>query len=89
MDWPMYRRVEHQAVRMHEMMDRLGVDPLAFTRLRHGEAYAEARARCLFCDHADACLLWLQSDAPPETARDLCPNFSLFEEIPSPHRAKD
>lgn len=89
MDWPMYRRVELQAVRMHDMMDRLGVDPLAFTRLRQGEAYAEARTRCLFCVHADACLLWLQSDAPPETARDLCPNFTLFEDIPSPPRPKD
>jgi hypothetical protein len=54
--------------------------------LRQGEAYAEARARCLFCERADACLLWLQSNAPPETARDLCPNFPLFEVTLPTHR---
>ncbi|HWV82650.1 MAG TPA: DUF6455 family protein [Hyphomicrobiaceae bacterium] len=86
MDWPMYRRVECQAVRMHEMMDRLGVDALAFARLRDGEAYAEARARCLFCARADMCLSWLASDAPREMAASFCPNVPLFESCQRPDR---
>lgn len=79
MDWPMYRRVERQAVRMHEMMDRLGVDALAFARLRQGEVYAEARARCTFCSNADTCLAWLASDPPKGTSASFCPNMPLFE----------
>lgn len=79
MDWPMYRRVERQAVRMHEMMDRLGVDPIAFARLRQGETYAEARANCLFCVNADACLRWLENETIPQEAPTFCANFKLFE----------
>jgi hypothetical protein len=79
MDWPMYRRVEHQAVRIHRMMDRLGVDPLAFARLQQGEAYAEARRRCLFCVAADECLRWLEREVRPGDTPDFCPNLKLFE----------
>jgi hypothetical protein len=82
----MYRRVERQAVRMHQMMDRLGVDARALARLRDGEAYAEARARCLFCEHADTCLSWLARDQPPETAAGVCPNVPLFEGCMPPRR---
>lgn len=79
MDWPMYRRVERQAVRMHEMMDRLDVDPAALARLGQGEAYAEARARCLFCKSADECLRWLERRTPPNNPRLFCPSLPLFE----------
>lgn len=79
MDWPMYRRVERQAVRMHEMMDRLGVDPVVFARLRQGEAYAEARSHCLFCKRADECLRWLESESVPHNAPTFCPSLPLFE----------
>lgn len=79
MNWPMYRRVERQAVRMHEMMDRLGIDPLDFARLQQGEIYAEARARCLFCAAADECLRWLESASPAEETPAFCPNRQLFD----------
>jgi hypothetical protein len=79
MDWPMYRRVERQAVRMHEMMDRLGVDQGAFARLRQGEVYAEARARCLFCGTTEKCLRWLEERDRPGAVPAFCPNLRLFE----------
>ena len=44
---------------MHEMMERLDVDSVTLARLRGGDAYAEARTRCLFCKTSDACLRWL------------------------------
>ena len=53
---PMFRRVERQATRFHEMMDRLDVDPSALVRVPGGDAYAEARSRCLFCGTTDKCL---------------------------------
>jgi hypothetical protein len=76
--WPMHRRVERRAVRMHAMMRRLGVDPARLTRLRRGDAYAEARARCLSCRAGEACLRWV--DAPATGRRpEFCPNLALFE----------
>ena len=39
MNWPMCRRVERQAIRMHEMLDRLDVDPVALVRLRNGDEH--------------------------------------------------
>jgi hypothetical protein len=79
MDWPMFRRVERQARRMHDMMERLDVDPVALARLRHGNAYAEARTRCLFCGTSDKCLRWLDDPEPLRTRPEFCPNLSLFE----------
>ena len=76
--WPMYRRVERRAGRMHEMMRRLDVDSAKLARLRCGDAYGEARARCLSCRASDVCLRWL--DAPASGGRPVfCPNLALFE----------
>lgn len=77
--WPMYRRVERRAVRTQEMMRRLDVDPAKLARQRGGNAYAEARARCLSCGASDVCLRWL--DAPPTGGKrpEFCPNLALLE----------
>ena len=79
MNWPMFRTVERQASRLSEMMERLDVDPSKLVRLRAGEAFAEARTKCLQCSHARECLLWLDADPPSGEAPHFCPNFELFE----------
>ena len=81
MRWWMTRRVERQATRMHEVMERLNVDGAALARVRQGQAYADARAGCLTCGTSDQCLRWLDSITtatgdPPE----FCPNLRLFEQ---------
>ena len=78
MEWPLQRAVERQAIRMHQMMDRLEVDTVAFVRLRMGEAYAEARSRCLVCHQTDACLRWLDGRDRSNTAPKFCPALELF-----------
>lgn len=78
MAWPMHRRVEGQAIRMREMMDRLNVDPAALVRLRSGDVYAEARARCLFCGTSDLCLRWLRGESRQDRSPDFCLNLSVF-----------
>jgi uncharacterized protein DUF6455 len=78
MDWPMFRRVENRARRMHEMIKRLGVDVGFLTRLRRGDAYAEARSRCLFCGTSDKCLRWLELSGEGKRP-EFCPNLTLFE----------
>lgn len=79
MDRPMFRRGERQARRMHEMMRQLNVDPRMLTRLRSGDAYAEARNRCLFCGTSDKCLRWLDQPSRSRMRPEFCPNLSLFE----------
>lgn len=79
MQWAMTRRVERQARRLHDMMQRLEVDGAALARLRQGDAYAEARGRCLSCGTSDKCLRWLDSAAPSKDRPEFCPNLSLFE----------
>jgi Family of unknown function (DUF6455) len=84
MQWWMTRRVERQATRMHEVMERLNVDAAALAREKQGQAYADARAVCLTCGTSDRCLRWLDSapasNAPPE----FCPNLGLFEKYRKP-----
>ena len=81
MRWWMTRRVERQATRMHEVMERLDVDVAALARLRQGQAYAEARARCLTCGTSDRCLRWLDSRPVSSEPPAFCPNLRLFEEF--------
>jgi hypothetical protein len=77
--WPMFRRVERRAVRMHEMMQRLDVDPTKLARLRRGDACAEARRRCLACGASEKCLRWLEAPARGDKRPEFCPNLALFE----------
>ena len=79
MDWPMFRRVERQARRMHDMMRRLNANPGTVARLRQGEAYAEARRKCLQCSDVGECLRWLDANPPRTDAPTFCPNLELFE----------
>jgi hypothetical protein len=79
MDWLMRRRVERQAIRMHEMLDRLDVDPVALVRLQNGDAYAGARSLCLFCGASDKCLRWLDGYGRQDSSPDFCPNLRVFQ----------
>ena len=78
MSWPMFRRVAQQAQHMTDVMERLDIDPSTAVRQDRGQAYIEARARCLHCQFARECERWLQG---AENARDpayFCPNAAFF-----------
>lgn len=81
MSWWMTRRVERQATRMHEMMERLNVDGAALARANNGDVYKEARTRCLTCGTSDKCLRWLEREEIPPRRPDFCPNISTFEQF--------
>ena len=72
------RTEERRATRMHQMMELLHVDVLALSRLRSGDAYADARSRCLRCDDSSICLLWLDKGGSPDAGPDFCPNLEFF-----------
>jgi hypothetical protein len=76
-----HRSVERQAIRMHQMMDRLNIDPGTFVRLRQGEVYTEARSRCLSCSSSDKCLRWLDGAPRPDVTPDFCPILEFFERL--------
>jgi len=80
MDWPMFLSVERQASRLADMMQRLGAEPGRLVRMRAGEAFAEARTKCLHCCNAHDCLLWLDADPRGGEAPQFCPNLALLEE---------
>ena len=78
-DWPMFRRVERQAKRLTEMIQRRDVDTGKLVKIGNGFAYAEAREKCLNCRSTRECLAWLDAEPPSSEAPLFCPNFSLFE----------
>jgi len=78
MKWWMTRRVERQATRMHEMMERLNVDAAQLVRARQGQDYAEARARCITCGTSDKCLRWLDKQPAAGGEPAFCPNLRVF-----------
>jgi hypothetical protein len=80
MDWPMFRSVERQARRLADVMERLDTDPGKLVRVRAGEAFAEARTKCLQCASARECLLWLDADPPGGEDPLFCPNLELFKD---------
>ena len=80
MDWPMFRTVERQAIRMAKMMERLRVDPVKLVRLRRGEAFSEACKKCLHCTNVHECLHWLDSAPPSAAAPGFCANIEVFEQ---------
>ena len=63
---------------MHQMMQRLKVDVLTLVRLRNGDAYAEARSRCVRCEDSIVCLLWLDRGEGVNPGPDFCPNLEFF-----------
>lgn len=80
--WPMFQHVERRANRLAEMITHLDVDPVKLVRQRSGEAYAEARTNCLHCNHAQACLFWLEAGGTEAGLKsgpsEFCPNFETF-----------
>jgi hypothetical protein len=72
------QHVEGRATRMHDMMRRQQVDPAKFNRLATGDAYLQARSRCLRCSATRECLLWLDANPPARVGPEFCPNLELF-----------
>jgi Family of unknown function (DUF6455) len=75
------RSAERRAIRMHQMIGRLEIDPVALTRLDRGEVYAKARSKCLSCATIADCLRWLDSCGFERESPDFCPNFRTFSAL--------
>ncbi|HEY7457360.1 MAG TPA: DUF6455 family protein [Xanthobacteraceae bacterium] len=61
------------------MLDRLELDPVAFSSGRKGLYLAAAIPGCLSCSNVEQCRKWLDDDAATEQrAPDFCPNVQIF-----------
>ncbi len=76
--WPMFQHVERRANRLNDMIAHLDVDPVKLARHRAGDSFAEARASCLNCSNAHACLFWLEGADANSATPEFCPNIELF-----------
>jgi hypothetical protein len=62
---------------MDRMMQKRGVDLCAALDVDGGMAFSEARAKCRYCLHEEACRRWL-TIRTPRTSPDFCPNSRFF-----------
>ena len=76
------QQVERRATRMSEMMARQDVDFSKLVRRGSGDAYLEARRRCLKCSATQECLLWLDGNPPAQVVPDFCPESDTIQVVP-------
>ena len=76
--WPMYQRVWRSAELLDRMIAVLGIHPLAAVSLDAGQAYFEARSRCIACARAGDCRVLLDAAPDPACALKFCPNAVYF-----------
>lgn len=75
--WPTPVQLQRRQGLMDRMMQKRGVDAEAALRVDGGLAFSEARAKCRYCLHEEACRRWLTIKAP-RTSPDFCPNTAFF-----------
>ena len=75
--WPTPEQLRRRLDLMDRMMRKRGVDVCAALGVDGGMAFKEARAKCRFCLHEEACRRWL-TIRTPRTSPDFCPNAAFF-----------
>ncbi len=76
--WSQYRRVNAGAQLMDEVMERLGVDPVAAIRNTRGADFTQARSNCIDCMHARQCRRWLDASIILRAPPIFCANNRFF-----------
>ncbi len=72
-------RVDRRLSNMRMMLERLGIDLVAFSRQNQGRFLASAIPTCQDCSCDEACHDWLgRASAGLQQAPAFCPNAQLF-----------
>jgi hypothetical protein len=74
----MLTRVLRQADLLDQVMQRLGVDPVAAARVDNGIAFYEARTKCISCCQERECRAWLQFTSERLDPAEFCPNAQFL-----------
>ena len=75
--WPTSEQLQRRHELMGRMMQKRGVDADAALRVDGGLAFSEARAKCRYCLHEEACRRWL-TVRTPRTVRTSAPTRHFF-----------
>jgi hypothetical protein len=75
--WPAPKQLRRRFELLDRMMQKRGVNVDAARQVDGGLAFKEARAKCRYCLHAEACRRWLTIRAPKRSP-DFCPNAAFF-----------
>jgi hypothetical protein len=76
--WPTRAQLRRRHRLMRRMMRTSGVQADAAARVDGGLALREARAKCRYCLHEEACRIWLASAEGLQVPPDFCPNVRFF-----------
>lgn len=80
--WPMYHRVWRRAELLDRMIDVLALDPLKAVSLDGGQAYFDARTRCLACFRAPECREMIELEPRRAGPPAFCLNEAYFSRCP-------
>ncbi len=61
------------------MMERMGANPGVAVRIDKGNAWYEARTKCVSCWHEYECRNWLEGSEVLQGPTDFCPNVAFFQ----------
>jgi hypothetical protein len=76
--WPTLEQVLRRQRLIDQMMETCAVDALSVVRKDGGLAFLEARTKCRYCLHENACREWLRFTTDAERAPAFCPNAEFF-----------
>lgn len=76
--WPARADIRRRHRLMRRMMRTAGVKPQDAARVDGGLAILEARAKCSYCQHEEACKAWLEAGEGVRLPPHFCANVRLF-----------
>ena len=72
-------RIDRRLGNMRMMLERLGIDLVAFSRQNQGRFLASAIPNCQDCSNDEVCHDWLvRAPSSLQQVPDFCPNAQLF-----------
>ncbi len=88
--WPARAEIRRRHRLMRRMIRAAGLKPQEVAKVDGGMAILEARAKCSYCQHEEACVAWLKAEGVSDLPPDFCSNARLFRalrEAGAPRRA--
>jgi Family of unknown function (DUF6455) len=79
--WPARAVMRRRHRLMRRMMRGAGIKPQDAARVDGGLAILEARTKCSYCEHEEACKVWLAEGAARRLPPGFCANARLFRTL--------
>lgn len=79
--WPTRAEIRRRHRLMRRMIRAAGLKPQDVAKVDGGLAILEARAKCSYCQHEEACASWLKASGISGLPPDFCANARLFKAL--------